>query len=151
MGHERAQYECRVAAWWTSGKTGIANSDSSVTAIHFSSPPDGLEGRWTAEELLLGAIAGCFTTTFQTLAGIHQFDFVDLEVGARASVSKVGSAGFFNDISIHPLLSIPEFEDCDRALKLLEAAEAECLICRALDFPIAFEAHVHVSEPEHSL
>ncbi|PYX61535.1 MAG: hypothetical protein DMG74_22470, partial [Acidobacteria bacterium] len=54
----------RVVAWWTSGQTGIAKSDSAPNAIHFSVSPKflrGLEGRWTPEDLLLCAVASCYT------------------------------------------------------------------------------------------
>jgi len=59
------EHAYRVAAWWTSGRTGLAKSDSAPNAIHFTAPTEfgGLEGRWTPEELLLAAVAGCYTTT----------------------------------------------------------------------------------------
>jgi hypothetical protein len=43
------EHKYRVVAWWTSGQTGIANSESAPNAIHFTAPPQfgGLEGRWT--------------------------------------------------------------------------------------------------------
>jgi len=46
MTHERTEHDYRVTAWWTSGRTGIAMSDSAPKAIHFSVAPDsrGLEG-----------------------------------------------------------------------------------------------------------
>ena len=76
------EHAYRVAAWWTSGRTGLAKSDSAPNAIHFTAPMEfgGLEGRWTPEELLLAAIAGCYTTTVRALSGGAQFDFTDLPV-----------------------------------------------------------------------
>ena len=64
------EHAYRVAAWWTSGRTGIAKSDSAPNAIHFTAPTEfgGMEGRWTPEELLLAAVAGCYTTTMRALA-----------------------------------------------------------------------------------
>ena len=43
------EHAYRVAAWWTSGRTGLAKSDSAPNAIHFTAPTEfgGLEGRWT--------------------------------------------------------------------------------------------------------
>ena len=72
----------RVIAWWTSGRTGIAKSDSAPNALHFTAPPEfgGLEGRWTPEDLLLTAVASCYTTTFRALADYSKFDYADLEV-----------------------------------------------------------------------
>ena len=65
------EHAYRVAAWWTSGRTGLAKSDSAPNAIHFTAPAEfgGLEGRWTPEELLLAAVAGCYTTTVRAIAG----------------------------------------------------------------------------------
>ena len=60
------EHKCRVVGWWTSAK-----SDSAPNAIHFTAPPQfgGLEGRWTPEDLLMTALASCFTTTFHAIAG----------------------------------------------------------------------------------
>jgi len=65
------EHKHHVVAWWTSGQAGIAKSDSAPNAIHFTAPPEfgGLEGRWTPEDLLMTALASCFTTTFHTIAG----------------------------------------------------------------------------------
>ncbi len=90
MAQKKAGHSYRVSAWWTSGRTGIAKSDSAPNAIHFTAPKEfgGLEGRWTPEELLLAAIAGCFTTTVRTIAGSAQFEFTDLEVEVSGTDSQ---------------------------------------------------------------
>lgn len=152
MIHEGTAHEYRVEAWWTSGRTGIAKSDTTPSAIHFSAAPEyeGLESRWTPEELLLASITGCFITTFRAIASSVQFEFTDLEVEAVAKVHRVGSAFYFEDIEIRPTLKIVSLEDCDRALVLLEKAQGRCLISRALDFPLRFHPQVQVIESEFS-
>ncbi|MGA7359310.1 MAG: OsmC family protein, partial [Candidatus Sulfotelmatobacter sp.] len=84
------EYKHRVVAWWSSGQTGLAKSDSAPNAIHFAAPPQfgGLEGRWTPEDLLMSAVASCYTTTFHAIAGSSKFDYTDLEVEAEGIVSK---------------------------------------------------------------
>ena len=69
-----AEYTYRVSAWWTSGRTGLAKCESSPNTIHFSEAAElgGLQGRWTPEQLLLCALAGCFTTTFHEVARSRQ-------------------------------------------------------------------------------
>lgn len=81
----------QVVAWWTSGRAGIAKSGSSPNAIHFTSPKafGGLEGRWTPEELLLCALASCYTTTFRTLAEASKFDYEDLGVEAEERLKRL--------------------------------------------------------------
>jgi len=75
------EHKHHVVAWWTCGQAGIAKSDSAPNAIHFTAPPEfgGLEGRWTPEDLLMAALASCFTTTFHAIAGCSNFEYTDLE------------------------------------------------------------------------
>src|ERR1051326_2278299 len=124
------EHAYRVAAWWTSGRTGLAKSDSAPNAIHFTAPTEfgGLEGRWTPEELLLPAIAGCYTTTVRAIAGGAQFDFTDLQVEASGTVRKVESGYSFTQIVVRPNLKIASNEERARGLKLLRGRENSCLV-----------------------
>ena len=137
----------RVAAWWTSGKTGLAKSDSAPNAIHFTAPTEfgGLEGRWTPEELLLAAVAGCYTTTLRAIAGTAQFDFTDLQVEASGTIRKAESGGYsFTEIVIRPSLKISSGEERDRALDLLKRAEKLCLVSRAIGTTLKFEPQLEI-------
>jgi organic hydroperoxide reductase OsmC/OhrA len=136
-----------VVAWWTSGRTGIAQSDSAPNAIHFTAPPEfqGLEGRWTPEDLLLCALASCFTTTFQAIAGYARFEYTDLAADVEGVVSKVGSGYAFSEIVLRPHLTIPCKEERERAVELLQKAKKLCLVSRALATAQKFETKVEVS------
>jgi len=139
----------RVAAWWTSGRTGLAKSDSAPNAIHFTAPTEfgGLEGRWTPEELLLAALAGCYTTTLRAIAGTAQFDFTDLQVEASGMVRKTDSGWNFAQIVVRPNLKITSAEERERALELLKRAEKLCLISRALGTTLKFEPQLEIVKP----
>ena len=150
-----APQKYRVAAWWSSGRTGLAKSDSAPNVIHFTAPPEfgGLEGRWTPEDLLLSAVASCYTTTFQALAEHSRLEYADLEVEVEGSVRKVDSGYSFNQIAIRPNLTISSDEDHARALRLLQKAKTVCLVARALAVEQKFEPRVQVGESrvEYSL
>ena len=143
------EHKYRVVAWWTSGQTGIAKSDSAPNAIHFTAPPQfgGLEGRWTPEDLLMTALASCFTTTFHAIAGYSKFEYTDLAVEAEGTVSKTDPGYCFSEIVIRPSLTIPHEEQRERAISLLHKAKALCLVSRALATPQEFEARVEISRP----
>jgi len=139
----------RVVAWWASGRTGIAKSSSAPNAIHFTSPPafGGLEGRWTPEDLLLCAVASCYTTTFRTLAEYSKFEYTDLQVEADGVISKRATGYSFGEVSIHANLTISQEEERAQAIKLLNKAKELCLVSRALALEQRFEPTVQVGEP----
>jgi len=141
-------HQYRVIAWWTSGRTGIAKSNSAPNAIHFTAPPEfgGLQGRWTPEDLLLGAIASCYTTTFRALAESSKLEYADLEVEVQGTVHKGDSGYSFSEILMRPNLTISSEETGERALLLLQKAEALCLVSRALSVAQTFESRVLVSK-----
>jgi len=139
-----AQYTYRVSAWWTSGRTGLANCESAPNAIHFSEAPElgGLEGRWTPEQLLLCALAGCFTTTFEAVAQAAHFEYTDLEVEVEGHVRRNKTGCNFTEISIRPRLTVQGEEEFEAGLGLLRKTKAACMISRALSVPQMLEPRV---------
>ena len=138
----------RIQAWWTSGRTGIARTDSAPSAIHFTAPPQfgGLEGRWTPEDLLLTAVASCYTTTFRALADYSKFEYADLEVEVDATTEKVNSGYRFTEIVTRPNLTLDTEEGRDRATWLLQKTQELCLVARALSVSHRFEPSIRVTK-----
>ena len=139
-------HKYRTVAWWSSGQTGLAKSLSAPNAIHFSAPPEfgGLESRWTPEDLLLAALASCFTTTFRAIAGYSKFEYTDLQVEVEGTVSKAESGYSFSEIILRPTLTIHDEEKRDWALKLLQKTKAACLVSKTLATTPALEPKVEV-------
>jgi|SRR5271169_2675625 len=142
------EHKYHVAAWWTSGQTGIAKCDSTPTAIHFAAPKQfgGLEGRWTPEDLLMTALASCFTTTFHAIAGYSKFEYTDLEVEAEGTVNKTGTGYSFTEIVLRPSLTIPHENKRERANSLLHKAKELCLVSRALATAQKFETRIDINK-----
>jgi peroxiredoxin-like protein len=143
------EHKHRVVAWWTSGQTGLAKSDSAPNAIHFAAPAQfgGLEGRWTPEDLLISAVASCYTTTFHAIAGGSKFEYTDLEVEAEGIVNKAGNGYSFSQIVLRPRLTIPNEQSRDRAVSLLQKAKELCLVSRALATEPVFESKITIGKP----
>ena len=136
----------RVVAWWSSGRTGLAKSNSAPNAIHFTAPPEfgGLEGRWTPEDLLLCAVASCYTTTFRALADYSRLEYSDLGVQVEGTLRKVDSGYVFGEVVIRPKLTIPSEAEREQALRLLHKAKTLCPVSRALSVDQRFEPQVQV-------
>jgi organic hydroperoxide reductase OsmC/OhrA len=105
----------------------------------------GLEGRWAPEQLLLCALAGCFTTTFHEVARGARFDYTDLEVEVEGSVRRNRNTGCnFTEILLRPRLTVPSKEHREVGLGLLRRAKAVCMISRAITVPQTLEPTVEV-------
>jgi organic hydroperoxide reductase OsmC/OhrA len=139
----------RVLAWWSSGRNGIAQSDSAPNTIHFSSPSSlgGVSGRWTPEDLFLAAIASSYTVTFRTLAENAKFAHTDLQVQVKATLNQEAKGLNFSELSIRANLMIPDPADEARALKLLHMAGSQCIVARSLAIRPTFEPVVAVAVP----
>ena len=131
-------YEYYVSAWWSSGRNGLAKADRSPVAIHFAAPVEfgGMEGRWTPEELLLAAVASCFTTTLGAIASRARVELTDLHVGASASVRRSPSGYAIDEIILQPSVRIVSADDADRVLALMHKAENLCLVAKSLGIPV---------------
>ena len=142
------EHTYRVSAWWASGQSGITKSESAPNAIHFAAPPQfgGLEGRWTPEDLLLSAVAGCFTTTFQAIAGYSKFEYTDLEVAVEGTVARTNAGYCFTGIVIRPKLTITDEAGQARGLELLKKTKSLCLVSRALGIEQGFEPKIEAGK-----
>jgi organic hydroperoxide reductase OsmC/OhrA len=140
--------EYRIKAWWSSGQTGIARTDAAPSAILFTAPPQfgGLEGRWTPEDLLLTAVASCYTTTFRALAEYSKFEYADLEVEVDARAKKSDWGYRFSEIDTRPCLILSSEQDKDRANRLLAKTQELCLVARALSVPHRLEPHIEIGK-----
>jgi organic hydroperoxide reductase OsmC/OhrA len=140
-----AEFTYRVSAWWTSGRTGLAKCESSPNTIHFSEAAElgGLQGRWTPEQLLLCALAGCFTTTFSDVARASKFEYTDLEVEIEGSVRRSRVAGCN---LIRPRLTVASEEQRETGLALLRRTKSICMISRAITVPQTLEPAVETAK-----
>jgi organic hydroperoxide reductase OsmC/OhrA len=138
----------RVTAWWAAGRTGIAQASSAPNAIHFAAPPafGGLEGRWSPEDLLLCAVASCYTTTFETLAEKSKLPYTDLQVEVEGEVVKTDAGYSLREIFMRATLILPQKQE--QALDLLQKTHALCLVSRALSVMPRFEARVQIGDPQ---
>jgi organic hydroperoxide reductase OsmC/OhrA len=105
-----------------------------------------VEGRWTPEDLLLGAVASCYTTTFRALADNSKFEYVDFGVEVEGTVNKAAVGYAFGDLVIRPNLTITNEEHRERALRLLEKTKTVCLVSRALCVGQTLEPQLQIGE-----
>ena len=100
-----------------------------------SAPPSQFGGpgdQWSPEDLLVASVADCFVLSFRAIARMSKFDFTDLECSVDGTLDKIERDIQFTAFKVRARLTIPADADEARAQRLLEKAEATCLITNSL-------------------
>lgn len=103
--------------------------------LQVDAPPEfkGHEGAWTPEHLFVAAINSCFMTTFLAIAENSKLDFVSFSADAKGKLEKLEGQGFImTEVVLRPKLLISHSRDAERAGRILEKAERNCLISNSI-------------------
>lgn len=101
-----------------------------------SAPPkefDGPGNQWSPESLFTAAVADCFVLNFRAIAAASKFGWTHLEARTEGTLDRVDGKMRFTRFDTHARLSLPTGGDAERATKLLEKAEATCLVANSLN------------------
>ena len=104
----------------------------------FGGPGD----RWSPETLLTAAVADCFMLGFRAIAQASKFEFVRLECEVEGVLDRVERVMKFTALTVNAKLTVPAGADASRAEKLLEKAEASCLITNSLSAEVTLRTEV---------
>jgi len=131
---------------WTGDRRGDLRAPV-MPSIHVDAPPEfkGHEGSWTPEHLFVASVNSCFMTTFLAVAENSKLDFVSFKADARGKLEKLDGQGFMmTEITLRPKLVIANSRDAERASRILEKAERNCLISNSVKAEIRLEPEVNI-------
>jgi peroxiredoxin-like protein len=111
---------------------------ASAPPAEFGGPGD----RWSPETLLVAAIADCFVLTFRAIARASKLQWQDLSCSVTGTLERVEKTTKFTEFRISATLRAPARTDQDRARRLLEKAEENCLITNSLSGKVHLDAQV---------
>lgn len=117
--------------------------------LHGSADPlfRGEAEKHNPEDLLLAAVSSCHMLSYLALcarASINVVDYRDDASGDLVFDNKGG--GRFEEIRLHPVVTLADAKDIDRAMALHEKAHELCFIANSCSTPIHHEAVVQVAE-----
>jgi peroxiredoxin-like protein len=125
-------YETEVD--WINGRT-CALGAPGMPDIDVAPPPEfqGTEGIWTPEHLFVASVSCCYVTTFLAIAELSKLEFAAISCGATGKLEKVEGSGFeVTEITLRPNLVLRHTRDAERAGRILEKAERNCLISKSI-------------------
>ena len=113
--------------------------------LEVDAPPEfrGHEGVWTPEHLFVAAVNSCFMTTFLAIAENSKLEFVSFSADAKGQLEKLDGQGFImTEVVLRPKLLISHARDAERAGRILEKAERNCLISNSIKTEIKLEPEI---------
>ena len=113
--------------------------------VQIDAPPEfkGHEGVWTPEHLFVAAVNSCFMTTFLAIAENSKLEFLSFSADAKGKLEKLDGRGFImTEIVLRPKLLISHARDAERAGRILEKAEKNCLISNSIKTEMKLESEV---------
>jgi len=133
--------------------TASAQSDSNIALTSkglpdlVTAPPAEFGGPgdvWSPETLFVGSVSDCFILTFRAIARASKLSWSSLECVANGKLERVERSTKFTAINIKASLRVPAGTDAGKAERLLEKAEANCLITQSMTATIHLETDVTV-------
>jgi peroxiredoxin-like protein len=136
-----------VQLTWKADRKGVVSSPDFSSTIDVVTPPQfpkGMAGYWSPEHLLTAAVSGCLMTTFLAVAENSKLEFDSFECDATGKLDQVEGKYMMTEVILLPKLIIKREEDKDRALRVLQKAEAACLISNSVKSKITMIPVVEV-------
>lgn len=140
-------YEVNVS--WTAGRRGLASSPQLPQSIEVATPPEfagGEAGIWSPEHFFAAAVNSCLMTTFLAIAQNSKLDYLHFDSKSVAKLEKVEGKFCISEITLSPVLVVASADMVDRAQRVLEKADAHCLISNSIRSKIQFNPLVKVAE-----
>jgi peroxiredoxin-like protein len=126
-------YQYQIDLEWTGERSGQLAAEG-LRSLPVAPPPEfkGPVGQWTPEHLLVAAMASCFMTTFLAIAEISKLNVISFRMESVGRLEKLPEEGYrFTEITLAPEVGVTPVDE-ERARKLLEKAEKNCLISKSL-------------------
>ena len=140
---ELHQYEVNLK--WTEDRKGTINSPVLPLEIEIATPPDfpkGIAGLWSPEHLFVAAINSCFMTTFLAIAENSKLEFISFDCKALGIVDKVDGKYQVTEVTLKPSVFISDNNSNDRAIRVMEMSEKNCLISNSVKTIVHLEPKV---------
>ena len=135
----------QVEVEWKDKHAGELRSDS-FPKVDVAAPPEfhGQEETWTPEHLFVAAVNSCFMTTLLAIAENSRLQIVKFCSRAKGKLEKIEASGYqITEIVLKAELVIHDARDLDRAARILQKAEKNCLIANSIKSAVKIEPQIY--------
>lgn len=136
-----------VTVKWDKDRIGTMTSAILNNSIEVATPPEfnkGVPGIWSPEHLLVAAVNSCLMTTFLAIAENSKLEFSTFTSQANGKLEIVEGKYMITEITLRPVVKIMNQADTEKAMKIIQKAEAGCLISNSIKSRIILEPEVNI-------
>lgn len=139
-------YEVSVA--WLTDRKGLMTSPELTTSVEVATPPQfpkGMEGIWSPEHLFVAAINSCLMTTFLAIAENSKLEYTSFKSKAIGKLEMVDGKYMMSEVTLIPEIEIADELQRERAERVLQKSETNCLISNSVKSKINFQPSVIIA------
>lgn len=137
---------------WSTDRKGLMcspelNTPGAGGCIEVATPPEfpkGVPGIWSPEHLFTAAINSCLMTTFLAIAENSKLNFTSFSCSSKGKLESVEGKFMMTEVTLEPCVTVSTPEDKERSLKVLQKAEANCLITNSVKARVIMHPQVIV-------
>lgn len=136
-------YDVRID--WKSGRMGQVSSPELYSGFEVVTPPefkDGIEGKWSPEHLFTAAVSSCLMTTFLAIAENSKLQFSGFSCTAKGVLEKTEGKFSMTKVYLYPVIQGVSPEQTEKAKRVLDMSEKNCLISNSVNSEIIMEATI---------
>lgn len=126
------------------GRVMVASPNLPVWTTDAPAEFDGPGDVWSPETMLVGAVANCFILTFRAVARASKFEWTNLTCQAQGILDRLDRVTQFTEIHLTVTLVAPAGTDAEKAQRLLEKAEQNCLITNSLKGKVEMATRIQI-------
>lgn len=133
---------------WISERKGMMSSPDLEDKIMVATPPQfpkGMDGIWSPEHLLTAAVSSCLMTTFLAIAENFKLEFLSFNCPAKGKLEQVEGKYLMTEIIVEPIIIITKEEGRAKAERVLQKAEAACLISNSIKSKVSLSTTILVN------
>ena len=133
---------------WKSDRKGEMSSPELSQKVEVATPPQfpkGMENIWSPEHLFTAAVSSCLMTTFLAIAENSKLDFVHFECSSKGKLEQIDGKFLMTEVILEPVVTIKNESEREKAEKVLQKSEANCLISNSVKSKITMISEIKLA------
>ncbi|HET9053893.1 MAG TPA: OsmC family protein [Cyclobacteriaceae bacterium] len=147
---EAHYYNVNIA--WNTDRKGMMCSpelnQERNNCVEVATPPEfskGVPGIWSPEHLFTAAVSSCLMTTFLAVAENSKLNFTQFSCQSKGKLEQQDGKFWMSEVWLEPEVTITDEKDYDRAMRVLQKAEAACLISNSIKSKVIMNPQIRVA------